>query len=120
GRISIRQVDPGELSPGQFVALVRAEVEGRGASIVMIDSLNGYLNAMPEIRFLTLQLHELLTYLGQRGVTTLLVVAQHGLLGSSMQTPIDASYLADAVILMRFFEAGGRVRLAMSMLKKRN
>ncbi len=120
GRLSVRQVDPGELSPGEFVALVRAEVEGRGASVVMIDSLNGYLNAMPEVRFLTLQLHELLTYLGQRGVTTLLVVAQHGLVGSSMQTPIDVSYLADSVLLLRFFEAAGRVRMALSVLKKRS
>lgn len=120
GRLSIRQVDPGELSPGEFVHCVRQEVEGQEATVVMIDSLNGYLNAMPEVRFLTLQLHELLTYLGQRGVTTLLVVAQHGLVGSSMQTPIDASYLADSVLLLRFFEAGGRVRMALSVLKKRS
>ena len=120
GRLTIRQVDPGELSPGEFVHLVRAEVEEGGASMVMIDSLNGYLNAMPEVRFLSLQLHELLTYLGQRGVTTLLVVAQHGLVGSSMVTPIDASYLADSVILLRFFEAAGQVRQAISVLKKRS
>ncbi len=120
GRLSVRQVDPGELSPGEFVSLVRAEVEERGATVVMIDSLNGYLNAMPEVRFLTLQLHELLTYLGQRGVTTLLVVAQHGLVGSSMQSPIDVSYLADAVLLLRFFEAAGCVRMALSVLKKRS
>ena len=92
----------------------------RTASVVMIDSLNGYLNAMPEVRFLSLQLHELLTYLGQRGVTTLLVVAQHGLLGGSMQAPIDASYLADSVLLLRFFEVAGHVRLAISALKKRS
>jgi circadian clock protein KaiC len=120
GRLMIRQVDPGELSPGEFVHAVRREVEGHGASIVMIDSLNGYLNAMPEVRFLTLQLHELLTYLGQQGVTTLLVVAQHGLVGSAMQTPIDASYLADSVLLLRFFEATGQVRMALSVLKKRS
>jgi circadian clock protein KaiC len=120
GRLSLRQVDPGELSPGEFVSLVRAEVEARGATVVVIDSLNGYLNAMPEARFLTLQLHELLTYLGQRGVTTLLVVAQHGLVGTSMQTPIDVSYLADSVLLLRFFEAAGQVRMALSVLKKRS
>jgi len=120
GRLTIRQVDPGELSPGEFVHSVRREVEERGASVVMIDSLNGYLNAMPEVRFLTLQLHELLTYLGQRGVTTLLVVAQHGLVGSTMQTSIDASYLADAVLLLRFFEAAGQVRMALSVVKKRS
>jgi len=119
-RLSVRQVDPGELSPGEFVHLVRAEVEDRGATLVVIDSLNGYLNAMPEVRFLTLQLHELLTYLGQRGVTTLLVVAQHGLVGASMMAPIDASYLADSVLLLRFFEAAGQVRQAVSVLKKRS
>ena len=120
GRLTIQQVDPGELSPGGFVHAVRREVEEHGASVVMIDSLNGYLNAMPEVRFLTLQLHELLSYLGQRGVTTLLVVAQHGLVGSSMQTPIDASYLADSVLLLRFFEATGQIRMALSVVKKRS
>ncbi len=120
GRLALRQVDPGEMSPGEFVHAVRREVEGRGATVVMIDSLNGYLNAMPEARFLALQLHELLTYLGQRGVTTLLVVAQHGLVGSSMQAPIDVSYLADSALLLRFFEAAGRVRMALSVLKKRS
>lgn len=120
GRLSIRQVGPGELSPGELVALVRTEVEGHGASVVMIDSLNGYLNAMPEVRFLALQLHELLTYLGQRGVTTLLVMAQHGIVGASMQTPIDASYLSDSVLLLRFFEAAGQVRMALSVVKKRS
>lgn len=120
GRLTIRQVDPGELSPGEFVHSVRREVEERGASIVMVDSLNGYLNAMPEARFLMLQLHELLTYLGQRGVTTLLVMAQHGLVGSSMQAPVDVSYLADSVLLLRFFEAAGRMRMALSVLKKRS
>jgi len=87
---------------------------------VVIDSLNGYLNAMPEERFLTLHLHELLTYLGQQGVVTFLVVAQHGLLGSGMQTPIDASYLADTVILLRYFEAVGKLRRAVSVMKKRS
>lgn len=120
GRIRIRQVDPGELSPGEFVHLVREEVEERKATFIAIDSLNGYLNAMPEVRFLTLQLHELLTYLGQKGVTTLLVVAQHGLVGNSMVSPIDASYLADTVLLLRFFEAAGHVRQAISVLKKRS
>lgn len=119
GRLGIRQVDPGELSPGEFVHLVREEAQEKGASVLVIDSLNGYLNAMPDARFLTLQLHELLTYLGQRGVTSLLVMAQHGLVGSSMVSPVDASYLADSVILLRFFEAAGKVRQAISVLKKR-
>src|SRR5262249_21378352 len=83
GRLSIREVNPGELSPGEFVSIVRAEAQGKKASVVLIDSLNGYMNAMPDVRFLTLQLHELLTYLGQLGATTLLVMAQHGLVGST-------------------------------------
>jgi len=86
----------------------------------VIDSLNGYLNAMPEERFLTIQLHELLTYLGQQGVVTLMVVAQRGLLGSGMQTPVDASYLADTVIALRYFEARGQLRRAISVVKKRS
>src|SRR6185503_17774591 len=88
-------------------------------SIVVIDSLNGYLNAMPGERFLIVQLHELLSYLGQAGVATLLVSAHHGLIGSQMISPVDASYLADAVVLMRYFEVLGEVRQAISVVKKR-
>jgi len=87
--------------------------------VVVIDSLNGYLNAMPNERFLIVHLHELLTYLGKHGVATLLVGAQHGLIGSQMQSPVDASYLADAVILMRYFELNGEVCQAISVIKKR-
>ena len=119
GAIAVRQIDPAELSPGEFAHLVRDAVDGAGAKVVVIDSLNGYLNAMPDGRFLMLHLHELLTYLGQRGVTSILVVAQHGLVGSSMITPVDASYLADSVLLLRFFEAAGEVRQALSVVKKR-
>jgi circadian clock protein KaiC len=118
GRVTLSQIDPGVISPGEFVHLVRGEVD-RGARVVVIDSLNGYLNSMPEARFLAIQLHELLVFLGQRGVTTLLVVAQHGLIGT-MESPVDASYLADTVMLLRFFEAEGRVRQAISVLKKRS
>src|SRR5262249_51071074 len=100
GTLSLRQVDPAELSPGEFAHDVRRAVDGNdghpGAKIVVIDSLNGYLNSMPEEGFLTAQLHELLTYLGNKGVVTFLVVAQHGLIGSAMQTPIDTTYIADA------------------------
>jgi circadian clock protein KaiC len=85
----------------------------------LIDSLNGYLNSMPDERFLVLQMHELLSYLNQIGVVTIMVLAQHGLLGQ-MQTPIDLSYLSDAVIMLRYFEAGGRVRRAISVVKKRS
>src|SRR5581483_3184309 len=103
----------------EFVDRVRREVEDRHAQMIVIDSLTGYLNAIPEVRFLTLQLHELLLYLSQRGVTSLMVVAQQGLIGQAMQAQIDASYLADAVIMLRYFEAGGRVRQAISVMKKR-
>lgn len=120
GRVSIQQIDPGELSPGELVHAVRRAVETDGATVVVIDSLNGYLQAMPEERFLTIQLHELLTYLGQQGVVTFLVMAQHGLLGTAMKSPVDASYLADAVVLLRYFEAAGRLRRAISVVKKRS
>ncbi len=123
GRILVRTVDAAELSPGEFTHLVRAAVEGSkdtpGVKVVIIDSLNGYLHAMPEERFLLAQLHELLAYLGHRGVVTFLVVAQHGLFGS-MQTPIDITYLADTVVLYRYFEAVGQVRQAISVIKKRS
>jgi len=119
-RIRVQQVDPGELSPGEFIHSIRRAVEREGARVLVIDSLNGYLNAMPEERYLTIQLHEVLTYLGQQGVVTLMVVAQRGLLGSGMQAPIDASYLADTVIALRYFEARGKLRRAISVIKKRS
>ena len=119
-RIRIQQVDPGELSPGEFIHGIRRAVEKDAARVVVIDSLNGYLNAMPEERFLTIQLHELLSYLGQQGIVTIMVVAQKGLLGSGMQTPVDASYLADTVIALRYFEAKGQLRRAISVVKKRS
>jgi circadian clock protein KaiC len=119
GRISVQQVDPAELSPGEFVHSIRRAVEERKATMVVIDSLNGYLNSMPDEKFLIIQLHELLTYLGQQGVATVLVAAQHGLMGSQMTGPVDASYLADAVLLLRYFEAEGEVRQAISVVKMR-
>ncbi|HKE41123.1 MAG TPA: ATPase domain-containing protein [Casimicrobiaceae bacterium] len=119
GRVNIQQIDPAELSPGQFAHTIRRSVENHHASVVVIDSLNGYLNAMPEERFLAIQLHEMLAFLGYAGVATLLIGAHQGLVGSSMVTPVDASYLADAVILMRYFEARGEVRQAISVVKKR-
>lgn len=119
GVVTIQQVDPAELSPGEFAHAIRKAVEVRGAAIVVIDSLNGYLNAMPGERYLTIHLHELLMYLGQSGVATILVAAQQGLVGSQMNTPIDASYLSDGVILIRNFEAQGEVRQAISVMKKR-
>jgi circadian clock protein KaiC len=123
GHIAIQPIDTAELSPGEFAHHVRRAAEGvggkSGVKVVIIDSLNGYLNAMPEERFLTAQLHELLTYLGHKGVVTFLLVAQHGLVGQ-MQTPVDTTYLADTVILFRYFEAMGEVRQALSVVKKRS
>src|SRR5262249_59995584 len=119
GGVAIQQVDPAELSPGEFADDIRRAVELSHASVVVIDSLNGYLNAMPGERFLAIQLHELLMYLNQQGVATLLIGAHQGLIGSAMNTPVDASYLADAVILLRYFEAKGEVRQAISIVKKR-
>ena len=119
GLVAVRQVDPAELTPGEFAHAIREQVESHGASVIVIDSLNGYLNAMPGERYLTIHLHEMLMYLGQRGVATILIGAHQGLIGTQMVTPIDASYLADAVILMRYFEAEGEVRQAISVVKKR-
>lgn len=119
GKLELVQIDIGELSPGEFSARVRRVVESGHGTLVVIDSLNGYLNGMPSERFLMIHLHELLTYLGQRGVGTLMTIAQHGMLGAAMQSSIDASFLADTVILLRFFEAFGVVRQAISVVKKR-
>ncbi|MGC2083518.1 MAG: ATPase domain-containing protein [Bradyrhizobium sp.] len=119
GHIRFQQIDPAELSPGEFAASVRKSVELDNARVVIIDSLNGYLNAMPDERFLILQMHELLTYLAQQGVLTILVLAQHGLVGP-METPLDISYLSDAVLMLRYFELGGTVRRALSVVKKRS
>ena len=119
GHLQARQLDPAEMSPGEFAHMVRTQAGETRDSIVVIDSLNGYLNAMPDERFLNLHLHELLSYLGQQGVTTLLLMAQHGLVGQTMQTPVDASYLADTVLQMRYFESVGEIRKAISVIKKR-
>lgn len=120
GQVRVQQVDPAELSPGEFAHLVREAVEKDKARVVVIDSLNGYMHSMPEEQFLTAQLHEILSYLGRQGVTTLMVVAQHGLMGANMHAPIDTSYLADSVVLLRFFEYAGKVKKAISVVKKRS
>ena len=118
GLLTIQQVDPAELSPGEFTHAVCEAVE-KGARMIVIDSLNGYLNAMPDERFLTTHLHELLTYLGQRGVVTILVAVQQGMLGTNMTTSVDASYIADNVLMLRYFEMEGEVHQAVSVFKKR-
>jgi circadian clock protein KaiC len=120
GKLHIEQIDPAELSPGEFIQHVRDSVEKRGAKVVIIDSLNGFLNAMPGEQHLPIQMHELLSFLSQRGVVTLMVLAQAGLIGPTMSSPVDLSYLADNVMLFRYFEAEGRVRKAISVVKKRS
>jgi circadian clock protein KaiC len=117
-RLVIEQVDAAELSPGEFSERVRRCVEGHAAQTVVIDSLNGYQAAMPGEHALILHIHELLQYLNRQGATTILTVAQHGLVGD-MKAPVDVTYLADTVVLLRFFEALGRVRRAISVMKKR-
>lgn len=117
GQLRLEHVDPAQLSPGELIGMVREHVE-RGVQVVVLDSLTGYQNAMPEESHLTLHMHELLTYLGQQGVVTLLVLAQHGLVGA-MQSSVDLTYISDTVLLLRFFEAAGRIRRAMSVMKKR-
>jgi len=119
GEVSLRQLNSASVSPGEFAALVRNAVD-QGARTVVIDSINGYFSAMPQEHSLSAHLHELLMYLNQQGVMTLLVVSQHGVLGPTMIAPIDISYLADSVVLLRFFESGGLVRQAISVVKKRS
>lgn len=118
GHLMVQQIDPAEMSAGEFAYSVRTAVETKGSSMVVIDSLNGYFNAMPEEHFLTLHLHELLSYLTDAAVTTIVIVSQHGALGQ-VSSPVDVSYLADAVILLRYYETRGAFGRAISMLKKR-
>ncbi len=119
GRIVLNSVEPTEICPGEFNARILRAVNEDGARLVVVDSLNGLMNAMPEERQLTIKIHELLSYLGNRGVTTLLTLAQHGVFGSAPEDTGDVSYLADAVVLLRYFEANGEVRRAISVVKQR-
>ena len=118
GTLAMSQIDPAELSPGEFIWQIRDDVEQKDTRVVVIDSLNGFLNAMPGERDLTLQLHELIAFLNQKGVVTFLILTQHGLVGT-MHAEIDVSYLADTVVLLRYFEAEGEIRQAISVLKQR-
>jgi circadian clock protein KaiC len=119
GMLMVRKIDPAELSPGEFAFTIRQQVLASDIKVVVIDSLNGYHHAMPEEQFLVLQLHELLSFLGGRGVVTILVLAQQGMMGAMMSTPIDLTYLADTVVITRYFEAMGSVKKAVSVVKKR-
>jgi circadian clock protein KaiC len=119
GLLCIDQIDPAEISPGELAHSIQMAVEQDKTRMIIVDSINGYLNAMPEERFLSLQLHELLSYLNQQGIITVMVLAQQGLMGS-MQAVVDLTYLADTVVLHRFFEAMGEVRQAISIIKKRS
>lgn len=118
GQLQIRSIDPAEMSPGEFSASVQAAVEGHGATVVVIDSLNAYLQSMPNEQFLVLQMHELLSYLGQKGVVSLLVLGLHGVTGD-IRSDVDLSYLSDTVVQLRYFEAHGEVRQAISVIKTR-
>lgn len=118
GTLAMSQIDPAELSPGEFIWQIRNDVEQKNTQVVVIDSLNGFLNSMPGENDLLLHLHELLAFLNQKGVVTLLIMTQHGLVGT-MQAQVDVSYLADTVLLLRYFEASGRIRQSLAVLKKR-
>ena len=118
GMITVQQVDPAELSPGEFAVRILRGVEA-GCKLVAIDSLNGYLNAMPGEKYLNNQLHELCTCLNQQGVVTILILAQHGL-AAAAEAPVDLSYLSDTVVSLRYFEAYGEVKQAIAMVKKRS
>jgi len=120
GLLDIRQIDPAELAPGQFSAMVRDEVEVRQVRAVLIDSLNGYVAAMPQEKQLVLQLTELLSYLNQKGVVTFLINPQHGFFGTMSTNGLNVSCIADIVILLRFFESAGRIRKAISIVKNRS
>ena len=118
GQLAIRQIDPAELSPGEFAHAVQQAVEEDDAGFVVIDSLNAYLHAMPSDNFLVLQMHELLSYLSQQGVVAMMILGQHGIVGD-LRSDVDISYLADTVMLLRFFEADGRVRKSIAVVKTR-
>jgi circadian clock protein KaiC len=119
GLLEIRQIDPAEVAPGELANEIRVAIDRDKTRMVILDSLNGYVNAMPQEEFLHLHLHELLTYLNQQGTVTIMILAQHGLVGA-MGAPVDVSYLADTVLLTRFFEARGAMKKAVSVVKKRS
>jgi circadian clock protein KaiC len=119
GLLELTQINPAQIAPGELASRIVHAVTNHGARMVVLDSLNGYVNSMPQDDFLHLHLHELLSFLNQHGVVTIMILAQHGLIGP-MGAPVDVSYLADTVVLMRFFEARGAVKKAISIIKKRS
>jgi len=120
GRLSITQVEPTQMSPGEFANEVVRAVDRDGVTLLVIDSINGYMNAMPSERLLGVQLHELLSFLADRGVTSVLTLVQHGVFGGPVDEAVEVSYLADTVVLLRYFEFQGEVRGAISVVKKRS
>lgn len=120
GLLTVTQIDPAEMAPDEFTHLVRDAVEHRNAKVLVLDSVTGYFNAMPEARFLSLQMHELLSYLAEHGVATLMTTVQTGMMGPNMTSSIDVSYLADTVVVLRHYEARGRLHKTISVLKKRS
>ncbi|MDP9348186.1 MAG: circadian clock protein KaiC, partial [Gemmatimonadota bacterium] len=119
GRITLRQINTAEVTPGEFTEMICKDVHARGVKVVVIDSLTGYMSAMPNERQLVTQMHDILSYLSGQGVLSILIVAQHGVLGSGLAGPVDVSYLADTVLLLRHFEAEGEIRQAISVFKRR-
>jgi circadian clock protein KaiC len=120
GLLQAEQIDPAELSPGEFVSRIRRMVDTQNLRVLVIDSMNGLLNAMPTEQYLAMQLHELFSYLGQQGIATIVTLAQAGVIGTAMQSPVDVSYLADTILLFRYFERAGEIRQAISVVKKRS
>lgn len=118
GRVHLLPIDPAEFTPGELTHRLRTHV-GEGARVIVLDSINGYLNALPEERFLAAHLHELLAFLAENGVATILTLAQHGFFGATSDSPVNISYVADTVVLFRYFEAAGEVKQAISVVKKR-
>jgi circadian clock protein KaiC len=120
GLLQLQQVDPAELSPGEFIAEIRRLVDEANLRLLVIDSMNGLLNAMPNEQYLAMQLHELFSYTGQQGIATIITLAQAGVIGTAMSSPVDVSYLADTILLFRYFERAGQIRQAISVVKKRS
>jgi circadian clock protein KaiC len=120
GTLQMQQIDPAELSPGEFIAQIRKLVDNQELRLLVIDSMNGLLNAMPDEQYLAMQLHELFSYTGQQGIATIITLAQTGVIGTAMQSPVDVSYLADTILLFRYFERAGEIRQAISVVKKRS